>query len=131
MQNGLVTQNDAARMWGYDDAHDQIRQFLRDNARTAMEVQIGKRVVKLYERAGILRLGELYARRRSEIAERNKEQARKMGLQRQQTIRASGLAGKSFAGTAAANMLYDLRSRVEALEKQLASLQNDLGVQKS
>ena len=131
MQNGLVTQNDAARMWGYDAAHDQIRQFLRDNARTAMEVQIGKRVVKLYERAEILRLGELYARRRSEISERNKEQARKMGLQRQQTIRASGLAGKSFAGTAAANMLYDLRSRVETLEKQLASLQNELGVQKS
>lgn len=129
MRNDFICQSDVGRLWGYDDSHVQIRKFLQKHARNIMKVPVGNKIVKLYERNEVMRLGPLYKQAVQESLARRDEKARQMGLARQAALRAAKLASGGVS-SAARNMIYDLQLKLGALEQRINSLEDGLGVKK-
>lgn len=127
MRNDVITATDVARAWGYSSAHEQIKRFLEQQLPPALEVQVGKKLLRMYDRGAALALGNQYNKYISDTKERIRKQAAEMGRARQAVLQKDGLSGPGISGNVS-NKMKSLTDRVDLLEARLRYLESALGI---
>lgn len=127
MRNDVITAGDVARAWGYSGAHEQIKRFLEQQLPPALEVQVGKKLLRMYDRSAALALVNQYNKYISNTKEHIRKQAAEMGKARQAALRKDGFSGPGIRGDIS-NKMKSMTDRVDLLEARLRYLESAFGI---